>query len=520
VVPYSYFRISQLSGYGAGNRAPQFYQRLWEHRDETAPDAYLIQHTVVTLKQVRKNREPASTADAISVCQHAALLARLRGRPRPVLDDIHDALVTCVVKGNPREDGLHLREAMDQADIGNAIGKVTSAVGRLPIVQDFYDQVAGLELGAVFEKEKKLRLDLDKRDDAALRKSVFLHRLRFLEVEMASLREAPSADFATGKIFREKWELRWSPQIEAHLVEQGLYGDTIETAVLARFREGLAKDEAHAGKMCQRLLQFIDLDLPMLMQQVEQTCGRAIDQETRFTSLGQALGALCVLDRHATHRNIPRAALEDLLVRCYARACFAIAEAANAPAEQQNEVVSSLLAVAEVVGRDSGLGLDRNLFVEQVRAAARASIVPFLRGVFLGMLAELRDLPAQELTKELRSLAQAPVEIMTTAGDFLDGILAACRTSLLVNADDLVAALDDLLRAADWDPFLVMLPRLRAAFERLHRHQRDSVAANVAERYGLKKSQQLTELTTSVAAAAWIARLDARVGTIMTAWEL
>jgi hypothetical protein len=109
---------------------------------------------------------------------------------------------------------------------------------------------------------------------------------------------------------------------------------------------------------------------------------------------------------------------------------------------------------------------------------------------------------------------------MTTAGDFLDGILAVSRTSLLVHADDLVEALDDLLRAADWDPFLVMLPRLRAAFERLHRHQRDSVAANVAERYGLKKGQQLTELSTSVAAAAWIARLDARVGDIMARWDL
>src|SRR5262245_19507694 len=32
VVPYSYFRISQLSGYGAGNRAPQFYQRIWDLR--------------------------------------------------------------------------------------------------------------------------------------------------------------------------------------------------------------------------------------------------------------------------------------------------------------------------------------------------------------------------------------------------------------------------------------------------------------------------------------------------------
>jgi hypothetical protein len=520
VVPYSYFRISQLSGYGAGNRAPQFYQRVWDLGKDEADDAYLIQHTVATLKEMRKSREPASTADAISVCQHANLLARLRGRPRPVLDDIHDALVTCVVKGDPREAGLHLAEAMDHVDIGTAIGKVTPAVGRLPIVQDFHDRVEELDLQAVFEKEKKVRLDLDKRDQQKFRQSVLLHRLMFLEVEMASLVEAPGADFATGKIFREKWELRWSPQIEAHLVEQNLYGDTIEAAVIARFREALAKEEGHAGKTCQRLVHAIDLDLPTLMQQVEATCAKAIDQDPRFASLGQALGALCVLDRHAIHRNIPRASLEDMLVRCYGRACFAIPEAANAPPEQQDEVVSSLLAVAEVVGRDQSLGLDRNLFVEHVRGAAKASTVPFLRGVFLGMLAELRDLPAEELTKELRSLAQAPVEIMTTAGDFLDGILAVSRTSLLVHADDLVEALDDLLRAADWDPFLVMLPRLRAAFERLHRHQRDSVAANVAERYGLKKGQQLTELSTSVAAAAWIARLDARVGDIMARWDL
>ncbi len=520
VTPYSFFRISQLSGYGAGNRAPQFYQRVWDLRDEASADAYLIQHTVATLKQMRKSREAASTADAISVCQHANLLARLRGRPRPVLDDIHDALITCVVKGDPREQGVHLREAMDHVDIGTVIGKVTPAVGRLPIIQDFHDRIDELELAAVFEKEKKLRLDLDKRDEKALRQSVFLHRLLFLEVEMASLRDAPTSDFATGKIFREKWELRWSPQIEAHLVEQNLYGDTVEAAVIARFREGLAKEEAHAGKTCQRLVQAIALDLPTLLQEVEQTCGRAIDLETRFASLGQALGALGVLDRHAIHRDLPRAALEELTVRCYNRSCFAITEAANAPPEQQDEVVSSLLAVAEVVGRDRALGLDRNLFVEQVRSAARLSTVPFLRGVFLGMLAELRDLPPEELTNELRSLALAPVEIMTTAGDFLDGILAVSRTSLLVNAEGLVGALDDLLRAADWDPFLVMLPRLRAAMERLHRHQRDSLAANVAERYGLKKSQQLTRMTTSVAAAAWIARIDARVADIMEAWEL
>ena len=520
VVPYSYFRISQLSGYGAGIRAPQFYQRVWELADDEAEDAYLVQHIVAVLKQVRKGHEPASTADAIAVCQHANLLARLRGRPRAVLDDLHDALVTCVVKGNPREEGLHLQEAIDQVDIGTAIGKVTATVGRLPIVQDFHDRIDELELSDVLAKEKKLRLDLDRRKDLDQRKSTFLHRLVFLDVDMASLREAPSGDFASGKIFAEKWEMRWSPQIEAKLVEQNLYGDTIESAVTARFREELSKEELHAGKTCQRLVTAINLDLPMLLREVEQTCGAAIDQETRFASLGQALGALCVLDRYATHRDLPRATLEDLLVRCYKRACFSIPEAATAPEDQQQEVVASLLSVAEVAGRDMGLGLDRHLFVEHVRSAARASAVPFLRGVFLGMLAELRDLPVEDLTAELRALAQSPPEIMTTAGDFLDGVLAVSRTTLLVNAEGLVEALDDLLKAAEWDPFLVMLPRLRAAFERLHRHQRDSVAETVAARYGLKKGKQLTELSTSVAAAAWIARIDARVGDIMTAWDL
>src|SRR5580698_8337741 len=30
VVPYSFFRVSELSGYAAGNRAPQFYQTFWD----------------------------------------------------------------------------------------------------------------------------------------------------------------------------------------------------------------------------------------------------------------------------------------------------------------------------------------------------------------------------------------------------------------------------------------------------------------------------------------------------------
>jgi hypothetical protein len=36
VAPYSYFRISELSGYGAGNRAPRFYELCYDHHAAAA----------------------------------------------------------------------------------------------------------------------------------------------------------------------------------------------------------------------------------------------------------------------------------------------------------------------------------------------------------------------------------------------------------------------------------------------------------------------------------------------------
>ena len=109
---------------------------------------------------------------------------------------------------------------------------------------------------------------------------------------------------------------------------------------------------------------------------------------------------------------------------------------------------------------------------------------------------------------------------MVAAGDLLDGMLAVSRTSILLGADALVAAVDDLLRAAEWESFLVMLPRLRAAFERLSESQRDSLAATVAERHGLSSAAEVRTLTGSLGATALVARLDATVAATLKDWPL
>jgi hypothetical protein len=518
VVPYSFFRVSELAGYGAGNRAPQYYQTCFDLCAQGRAGDVAMEHAVAVLRQMRKAGEPLATAEAIAITHHAGMLARLRGRGHTTLDDIDDAIVTCCCKGDPRDEGIKLRAAMDAAGIGNKIGKVTVKLGRLPIVNDFNTLLADLDLGQVVGKEKKLAVRLDRRDPLAARRSAFLHRLVFLEIPFAAL-ASTGGDFS-GTIFREDWQLKWDPKTEPALIEQNLYGDTVESAALNRLREAIAAAGANAGATCDRLLRAVDMDLPELVQVAEAAAGQAVDSDPAFPSLAEALRHLALLDRYASFRGLRREAVQGLMTQCYDRACFALASSTAVPEEEQKGVVDGLVSVADILQRAEAGRYDRVLFAEATRRAANESPVPFLRGAFIGLLCEIRELPAEALAAEVAGLARAAPDLMVTAGDLLDGMLAVSRTSILLGADALIGAVDDLLRAAEWGPFLVMLPRLRAAFERLSNSHRDSLAAVVAKRYGLRSGAEVRTIRGSLRATALVARLDAAVAAALKDWPL
>ena len=94
VVPYSFFQVSELSGYGAGNRAPQFYQTGWDLFRAGRSDDLLAEHVVAVLKRARREGQSASSADSLH------------------------AVATCV----------HLRRAIDM-DLPNLIAEVQTACG-------------------------------------------------------------------------------------------------------------------------------------------------------------------------------------------------------------------------------------------------------------------------------------------------------------------------------------------------------------------------------------------------------
>ncbi len=518
VMPYSFFQISALSGYGAGNRAPRFYQVVWELGANPDPDEWLSRHVVDIIKQARREGEQVSSADAISIAQHARMLASLRGRAHAILDDIEDAVFSCCCKGDPAAEGRYLQRAIDQVNIGKKLGKVTPDAPRLPLVEDFFHQLSVLGLQDTVEQESRITVKLDKRQDTQRHQSVFLHRLRYLQIPFCRLVEGSTDKLASGTLFKEVWHIKWSPEVEPALIENNLYGDTLEAAVFSRLKDRLAGVSKLAGPTCRQLRQAVDMELPAMVEKLELACEQAIAQDERYVSLSTALHELQMLQRHAIYQHQAHEVIDKLIESAFDRACFALPNSANAPEEEQQEVIDALRIVSEaLLGTEQ---LDQALFIHQVQHAAAISEIPFLQGALLGMLAELRVISIEESSQALAGFAQQPAERQLAAGDFLDGMLATCRTSIMLGADHLVNAMQVLLRAVDEESFLIMLPRMRIAFKRLHAAQLDSIAGLVAGYLGLEESKQLTRLETSVKAAALFAQIDKKVAAIMQEWEL
>ena len=520
VVPYSYPRCAEGSGYGAGNRAPRFYQAAWEHaRGGGTAEDLAVDHVLRVIRRARRRGEALSTADALAATQHARLLARLRGRAQPVLDDVRDGLITCCAKGPLAEDGWRLQQAMAEVEIGVRVGRVTEAAGRLPIVADFYRCLEELELEEHLARDRFTRLKLDKRAAEDARRSAFCHRLHFLEVPFAEPASGLGGIGVT--LFEENWQLRWRPGIDAALVEQSLYGDTVEAACLARLEEALARHHDHAGRVARHLIEACDMDLAGLVPRLAGACRQALDVDGRFVSLADAASRLRVLERQQALSGLDPSILGELIERAFTRACFALPHVASAPPEEEEGIVDGVRTLAEILldPRRAPEAVDRQLFVDQLELAASDSRAPFLRGAFFGSLVEIKARDAGVLAAEISGLARSAPEEMVRAGDFLSGVLAASKASILLGAGELIAAIDELLRAADWESFTIMLPRLRAAFDRLSPPQLTSFSQRVAERYGLREVEDL-DLDTSAEAAAEVARIDHRVAEIMEQWEL
>lgn len=241
LMPYSYARLTFLSGYGAGNKAPAYYETLWQAMQEGDLKSASYQYLSRIAEGQRKYGNWASSAEVIEAVRLADTLAALKNAAFPTLQDLRDSAMTCMGHGQFSEIAL----AVAAAEVGTAIGSLPAGVSRTSIQEDFYQKLKELRL----EKYKTLirqNLDLDLRENTRvkseksafidLNRSFFLHRMEALGIHFAEKQKT----YQEKATWSESWLLAWQPEAEIEIVESALKGDTIELAAAFVFHDQLA----------------------------------------------------------------------------------------------------------------------------------------------------------------------------------------------------------------------------------------------------------------------------------------
>ena len=504
LMPYSYYRLTTRSGYGAGNKAPAYFELLWEalHTGGLGRAPYLYLTRLASAH--RKAGNLTSSAEVIEAVRLAQTLCAIRGSKYPALSDLRDASVTTMGHGQFSELAL----AAADTEIGKKIGFLPQGVARTSVQEDFYRQLKELRLEK-FRTAQLQRLDLDLREKlnvksegaalADLRRSFFLHRLRVLGVHFAAL--LPSRQ--EGASWGEYWELRWTPEAEIEIVESALMGDTIQGAAAFALKER-ADQSTSLGEAASIFQDAFLCGMPAAAQHALSVLqGLGVDAAA-IADVADTAARLSLVVRYGDLRRFDAEPVVPLVKQLYLRACLTLAEACACDAQAAQ-------AVTKAMDQFNTLQLSHD-FLEEARwislleeISDRDDLNTRCSGFAMAILLERGAVDEDLLAREVARRLSPGVPADLGAGWF-EGLAGKNRYALIARLS-LWRQLDSYLSGLDDETFRRALVFLRRAFADFSPKEKNDIAENLGEIWGVNP-RQAAELLMNEATEAEQAVLD------------
>ena len=510
LMPYSYYRLSTRSGYGAGNKAPGYYELIWdayEHGDPFyAANAYLTNIAAAH----RKSGNAASSAQVIEAVRLAASLAEMRGEQNynvPTLRDLRDAAETCIGEGS----FAALTIAVADVEIGTKIGALPEGVSRTSIQDDFYRLLKDLKLEkykSVTAQELKLDLRENRRASSEksafldLNRSFFLHKLRVLKIEFAN-KMATKQDSAT---WAEDWTVCWTPESEIALVESALKGDTVELAASFELKERVENADSMSA-----VAEAIEDAFYCGMSgaagyAVSALQAMAVDAVS-FEELAKTALRLSNAVSYGDIRKADCAPLLPIIQQMYYRACLILTGACVCDDEAATVIVEAMNMINSVELAQDFLNTED--WISALKdTASRDDLNTKLSGFATAILLERSRMTNDELKIEVSRRLSKGVPADLGAGWF-EGLTLKNRYGLIARLS-LWESLDEFIQSLDDEEFKRALVFLRRAFADFSAGEKDSIAENLGEIWGMNGGEvsELLNEELDTASKEQIAALD------------
>ncbi|GAA4436749.1 DUF5682 family protein [Bremerella cremea] len=487
LMPYSYFKLSSQSGYGAGNRAPAYFELLWSSLNEGNVRGLSHRYLSQVATHLRAGGTHRATAEVIEGVRLAETLSALYEGQAPTLSDLRDAAVTLLGHG----ELVTVKDALVRVDVGTEIGELPEGVSQTSIQADFERELKRLKLNK-YKTAVPQPLELDLREnrqvsseEAAfldLNRSSLLHRLLMLDIPFASLQ--PSRQSAT--TWSEKWEIQWTPESEIALVEAVLEGETILLATAFRFNTLLDRCTtiAHAAVLVNKACQCGMMEA---MDQARRRLQELAAGTSDLVALARAMYELSLVVRYGSVRQFDPQPLIPLIEELFVQASLALFASCGCDDSAAVEVRHAIDLINQV-SLEFSEHVDEAMWVDKLRLLSDADDRnPQLSGYACAILLERGLIPNEALSREVSRRLSPGVPSDLGAGWF-EGLAQRNRYALLAR-QALWEQLAEYVTSLDNDQFVRALVFLRRAFCTFLPRERRQICENLGEHWGLNKDQ-------------------------------
>ncbi|SHM50228.1 DUF5682 family protein [Ruminococcus flavefaciens] len=497
LMPYSYYRLSSRSGYGAGSKAPAYYEMLWNNRIKGTLDNTAPEYLSALAAYQRKNGFSASSAEVIEAQRLSLTLSAMRGGRLPSMSDLRDSAVTCLGHGSFGEISL----ACADVEIGSKIGELPEGTVCTSVQEDFMLQLKELKLeryrtATVQELDLNLRENLRVKSEKSafldLNRSFFLHRLLQAGVHFGEklLHSQENATWA------EKWNISWTPETEIQIVEASLNGDTVEEAARTSLNMELASSETLTAT-AKTLYSALLCGLPdciktaaYAVQKMAADCASPSDE-------GSTIGSLSATVRYGNIRRLDAEPIIPLIKQLYLKFCLQLFTASICDANAAEEIITAMTAVHDAcIAHDF---LDSERFIALLGDISDSDTVnPLISGFACALLAEQGKIAPEKLS-ELVSRRLSRGTPPHEGAAWFEGLAKRNRRSLIGRLT-LWEKLCSFISELDDDEFKPVLISLRRTFADFSPAEKTDIAENIGEVLGISTQQAAEMITAEVTA--------------------
>jgi hypothetical protein len=455
--PWTGPRLALGFGYGAGVVAPGWCKHLWRTRGRhDAATLWLAMIAAV----LRAKGHVVSTASLIEAERLARTLAVIRERPKPGFEELRDAAIAALFNGEALLWALVEAELLLGADVG----EIPPDTPLAPLIEDLQrNQKAARLKPEALERE----LSVDLRSESGLFRSTLLHRLNVLGVQWGKLTDSGRSRGT----FRERWTLSWEPEYAVRLVENLVYGPTIEKAANGRLIQMIG-----AATSLDALAALVQGAITANLSEAS-TAGLATLEERAARSsecleILASVPPLADIIRYGEARKTETARLSSLLERLIVEGGIALAYAArDLDAEASTALVGAMRKADEairLVEPEQDVLDAWRIGLAAVLDGSRSTAL--VAGCAAHLLYEAGHLSA-DAAAALIARRLSPGTPVADAAGFFEGFFSTAAQRLIYD-EALRGAVDAWLTSVDEEAFVAYLPLLRRVFSHLDSMER------------------------------------------------